>query len=442
MQHKLMDDRSLAANQRAVLCVFIVLLAHLGLGWGFLRHQAEQILAVSLVDIPIMASLATLSKPVEAATPSSKLGANPPVSSKPPVKPQKKISPPSSAPPASVPPTTDSRPHSDPASENPSPGAETASDARMPPGLVDASSEPAGAPNLAVVTTKKSEPADAQEQANKSRDAGEGSAGNGASGTQEKANSLDSDLGKPKAASDEPDAKKNPPPLYAQSLAEFPKPIRLTYAVHSPKDFDESSASGSAELNTKAGKNEAGVGNFGIDIEIKLGWLLNKVIGGSLRYQSQGLIGPNGPQTVRYSEKIGDRPERWLEVDREKRTMKSSQVASLSLAPGTQDRLSVMWLLSMLARSDPAILEKTKTFSVPMFTFRQVYPAFFESYGPAVLVAPAGVLQTLHVAYKSQEAGGDRVDMWLGYDYDMQPVRIRWQEAQGRVIDMILQKKP
>jgi hypothetical protein len=81
-------------------------------------------------------------------------------------------------------------------------------------------------------------------------------------------------------------------------------------------------------------------------------------------------------------------------------------------------------------------------FGVPMLSFRQVYAAKFESFGPEVLVAPAGVLQTLHVGYKTQEVGGDKVDLWLGLDYEMQPVRIRWQEAQGRVIDMILQKKP
>jgi Protein of unknown function (DUF3108) len=230
--------------------------------------------------------------------------------------------------------------------------------------------------------------------------------------------------------------------LYERPLAEFPPAVRLSFAVHSPKDFDESSSSGSAELVTRSGVLESGAKNFGIDFEIKLGWLLSKVIGGTLRYQSQGTLGSNGPRTSRYSEKIGDRPERWLEVDGDKLMMKSHQIASLGVAPGTQDRLSVMWLLSMLARSDPVMLEKGQVFGVPMLSFRQVYAAKFESFGPEVLISPAGVLQTLHVGYKTQDSGGDKVDLWLGLDYEMQPVRIRWQEAQGRVIDMILQKKP
>jgi Protein of unknown function (DUF3108) len=177
-------------------------------------------------------------------------------------------------------------------------------------------------------------------------------------------------------------------------------------------------------------------------MEVDPGGLARWVVGGKLSYRSQGEVGLNGPETRRYTEKTGGRPERWLEFVGNPVMMKSHQVAALSVPPGAQDRLSVMWLLSMLARSNPGLLEKGTTFSVPMFTFRQVYPAYFENFGPTVLVTPAGVLQCLHVSYKTQEKDSDKVDIWLGYDYDMQPVRIRWQEARGRIVDLVLNKKP
>lgn len=230
--------------------------------------------------------------------------------------------------------------------------------------------------------------------------------------------------------------------LYAQPLAPFVSRQQLSFDVHVPKDYQESSASGTAQVLFESGRDDSGRDTYRIDIDIRPNFGLRLFVGGNLRYQSHGLVGRNGPQTLRYSEKVGNRAERWLEIERPRREMKSVQIASLMLPPGAQDRLSVIGLLSMLARSDPALLDKGKVFSVPMFTFRQHYMARFESYGPAVLESPAGVLQTLHVGYRSGAPDSDKVDLWLGYDLQMQPVRIRWQEAQGRVIDLILQKKP
>lgn len=230
---------------------------------------------------------------------------------------------------------------------------------------------------------------------------------------------------------------------FPYQMAPFPRPIRLTYAVHAPKDYRESSgSSGTAELRTELVSAPNRPDQFAIRVEINLSWLLRRMVGGSLNYESQGQIGAQGPQVGRYSEKIGERAPRWLEVDAQRNLMKSASVAGLGVSPTTQDRLSIIWLLGMIARADPAQLEKGKVFSIPMFTFRQTYSGRFESLGHEVLESPAGILQSLHVAYTTQDLGGDKVDIWLGYDYEMQPVRIRWEEAQGRVIDLILLKKP
>jgi hypothetical protein len=230
---------------------------------------------------------------------------------------------------------------------------------------------------------------------------------------------------------------------FSYQFAPFPRPTLLAYAVHAPKDYRESSgSSGTAELRTEVLSTPNGPDQFAIKVEISLSWLLKRMVGGTLNYESRGQIGLQGLQVGRYSEKIGERAPRWLEVDIQKSLMKSFSVTALGVPPMTQDRLSIIWLLGMMARADPAQLEKGKVFSMPMFTFRQTYSGRFESMGNEVLESPAGILQSLHVAYMGQDVGGDKVDIWLGYDYEMQPVRIRWEEAQGRVIDLILLKKP
>ena len=229
----------------------------------------------------------------------------------------------------------------------------------------------------------------------------------------------------------------------AVTLAAFPTTVTTTFAVHAPKDYLESGGpSGSAEVRVESVSNGSGQADYNIRIEIRLGWLLNKVVGGSLVYQTQGRATGSGLQTRRYSEKVGERPERWLETVAGRSEMNSHQAKGVQIPSGAQDRLSAIWLLSMVARGDPSQLDKGKRFTVPMLSFRKVYPAHFESLGSEVLLAPSGVLQTLHVRYFTDEPDSDKVDIWLGYDYEMQPVRIRWQEAEGRVIDLILSKKP
>jgi Protein of unknown function (DUF3108) len=419
------------ALKRAGLTMGLVLMAHLLVIWAMLKYQAEQILSAGLSDAVVNIQFASVSPPAESNSdpPTSR----PAESTKKVLPTAKRISPPASK---DLPSTNDPgnlASRSKPEVQG-NDGRETASKSEVEANVGGSTSsidsqEPTILSQTSATNGPQAETAPQRELVT----------------SEVKPNSplpTVSSVDKPVAETPVSDKPSSLGKLYSQPLAAFPSPTRLSFAVHSPKDFDESSATGVAELRSEAFVDQAGLQSFQVELEVKLGWLLSKMIGGSLRYQSQGRIGQNGPQTMRYQEKIGDRPERWLEVDREKRVMKSFQIASLGLEPGTQDRLSVMWLLSMLARTDPAVLEKGKTFSVPMFSFRQIYPARFESYGAEVLVSPAGVLQTLHVGYKSQEAGGDKVDVWLGYDFEMQPVRIRWQETQGRVIDMILQKKP
>jgi hypothetical protein len=442
------EIRARLFSRRAAFCLALVLLAHLGLGWSLLNYEANEILAAGQSDAVVRIQLATVAEPA----------APPPVPAKPTIPAKERALASVKPKPVSpkLEPTVPQTKGDLPDSAGPSSEASQNEAAKANAGGEPGGTEPA--------STSNGERESTVIAAAPGLDKSGGPSASGASPGATASSTVSAprqDAGGAQASTDSPppkevpaekpsaesrDAAGNPvkplTQLYSQPLASFPKPLRMTFAVHAPKDFDESSATGVAELRSDSVLGEGGAMRFELDLEVKLGWLLSKMIGGSLRYQSQGQIGPNGPQTRRYAEKVGDRPERWLEVDRDKRLMKSHQIASLALEPGTQDRLSVMWLLSMLARTDPGVLDKGKIFTVPMFTFRQIYPARFESYGQEVLLAPAGPLQTLHVGYKSQDQGGDKFDVWLGYDYEMQPVRIRWQEAQGRVIDMILQKKP
>jgi hypothetical protein len=439
------------------LLLGLILLAHLGLGWGVLWMQAHDILSAASQNEPSGSIVATVILPqpnVPLPVPPTAV-LKPPVAEKPAAQsPPKKASPPKAdtakpvVPPPSEAPQVIAAP---PPAQTPgsSAGDEKGSDTTSYVGTGQTGgSAGAGQGKVEPETASGVNTGGTSETGSRTVENGQKSGKNvpkgDSPGQPTKAVEPAAKVPEPGVPTESESAATGNPAnvaLYKLPLAAFPAPVRLTYAVHAPKDFEESGATGTAELRTEHGRNEAGLDTFSVNIDIKLGWLLNKMVGGALRYQSQGLLGRNGPQTQRYSEKVGDRAERWLEVDRDKKTMKSYQAPSLAVEAGAQDRLSVMWLLGMLARTDASLLEKGRVFTVPMFSFRQIYPGRFESFGPSVLLSPAGVLQSLHVGYRTQEVGGDQVDIWLGYDYDMQPVRIRWKEAEGRVIDLVLLKK-
>ena len=56
-----------------------------------------------------------------------------------------------------------------------------------------------------------------------------------------------------------------------------------------------------------------------------------------------------------------------------------------------------------------------------------------------MLETPSGPLQTVHLVRRDGDPARDpKVDVWLGYDLDMLPVRLRFTDPDGRVLDQLI----
>ncbi|HVL56333.1 MAG TPA: DUF3108 domain-containing protein, partial [Burkholderiaceae bacterium] len=161
---------------------------------------------------------------------------------------------------------------------------------------------------------------------------------------------------------------------------------------------------------------------------------------GVLSQRSVGRLGADGFEPLRYVEQRGNRPERQVEFDYEQRRLDGLR-DPVPLPPGTQDRLSMIFQLGLLVRALPEKFAAGTVHSLPLASMRRVDRLELKVIGDESLRTPQGdVIDALRVSLSSRVDNDDpRLELWLGYDVQMLPVRIRIEDPAGRVLDQLLQ---
>lgn len=163
------------------------------------------------------------------------------------------------------------------------------------------------------------------------------------------------------------------------------------------------------------------------------------VYSGVLTQESEGRLTPRGLEPTRYREQRGKRPERWAELDRRAREVRFSAHPAVPLVDDVQDRLSVLVQLGLLARAQPERFAAGRVVALPELGSRRIEDARYASRGAVTLATPSGARRALHLERVAPRGADDaRVDVWLGYDLDMLPVRLRFTDPDGRVLDQLL----
>jgi len=163
------------------------------------------------------------------------------------------------------------------------------------------------------------------------------------------------------------------------------------------------------------------------------------VYSGVLSQRSEGGLTPAGLVPTRYWEQRGKRPERWVNLDHRRREVVFSGHPPLPLVEGVQDRLSALVQLGLLARARPERFTAGKAVEFPELGTSRIASARYESRGDAVLKTDSGNRRVLHLERVApRDANDPRIEVWLGYDLHLLPLRLRVTDAKGRVLDQIL----
>lgn len=159
---------------------------------------------------------------------------------------------------------------------------------------------------------------------------------------------------------------------------------------------------------------------------------------GVLSQSSTGRLTDNGLEPERYAEQRGKRAERWAAVDRSASQVSFSGNPPVAWVTGAQDRLSVLVQIGLLARAAPGRFVAGSVIEIPELTLRDIENARYASHGQQILETPVGPIHALHLERIAPRRQGDpRIDVWLGYDRGMLPVRIRLTDSGGRVLDQL-----
>ncbi|MDM0017382.1 DUF3108 domain-containing protein [Variovorax saccharolyticus] len=176
----------------------------------------------------------------------------------------------------------------------------------------------------------------------------------------------------------------------------------------------------------------------GSQYDLKLAWTF---LFKTLRSQhSTGRIGPTGIEPLRFSDTR--RTEVASHFDRDKgQVVFSSNVPSVMLLAGAQDRLSVVLQLGALLAGDPAHYPTGAVIAVQTVGPRDAEIWTFNVEGEEELAVPAGQFQARKLTRNPRKPFDDKIELWLAPALGWLPVRIRQTQTNGDFIDLQLRNQ-
>jgi len=247
-----------------------------------------------------------------------------------------------------------------------------------------------------------------------------------------------------------------PPSQTLEATAPVPEPAsvaEIDYSSRQPK-IEDLPRTGGVALNVFWGDFTSGskIAQGSIQLsfpapdryEVKL---VTKAVGWASIFASNplyaetvGSLGPGGLRPERYTHKTPGGKEEVAKFDYEnKKISYSSLKEPLPMPNGIQDRLSFMVQLAWMMKINPERFSVGESVLIPMAGRSKIEDVSFMVLSDDGLVLPGGVLvPTVHL---SSTRTGDRfkgqIDVWLDRTDRLLPVRIRFEEARGQVLDLL-----
>ena len=171
---------------------------------------------------------------------------------------------------------------------------------------------------------------------------------------------------------------------------------------------------------------------------------------GPFVFESRGSVDSYGIAPSIYWTQRGTMAPRYSRFDRDEKgagQMYFSEKPEFTPAilPGTQDRFSLIFQIASLLNGDDKIDEPGSIRSIPVVDYNTLEMWQFKSYGEAVTddVPSLGKTTIRHYALMQRESDPYKrqVDIWLAKDLEWLPGRIRSQESNGRVLELVFKQK-
>ena len=250
-----------------------------------------------------------------------------------------------------------------------------------------------------------------------------------------------------------------PPSLNAQPAAQPPNLATPKSSAERTPRPEELPGVGGVELSVffgdHAGNTPIATGSIEISFPAEGRYqirLLTKAMGWAAVFapnplfaETVGRIGPGGLQPERYTHRSPRGREEVSTFDYETgKIVYSSLKEPLPLEKGIQDRLSFMIQLAWMLKIEPERFSVGESILLPMAGRNKVEKVNFTVISESDIVLPGGVIvPAIHLStYGRGERVRGQIDVWLDRTDRLLPVRIRFEEARGQVLDLLAVRRP
>jgi hypothetical protein len=171
---------------------------------------------------------------------------------------------------------------------------------------------------------------------------------------------------------------------------------------------------------------------------------------GPFVFESRGTVDAYGIAPSIYWTQRGTKPPRYSRFDRDEKgagKMYFSEKPEFTpeIVPGTQDRFSLMFQFASLLNGSDKIDEAGTFRSIPVVDYNTLETWQFKSYGEVISEDIPSLGKSVNRHYALMQRENDpykrQVDIWLARDLDWLPGRLRSQESNGRVLELIFKQK-
>jgi Protein of unknown function (DUF3108) len=216
---------------------------------------------------------------------------------------------------------------------------------------------------------------------------------------------------------------------------------RLVVAPTMPFEAKFSVYQGDAAAGAVLGKTtlrlqaKPGVANsYQSDFIVNFNWV-TRMLADDRTWSSSGQITPVGLVPEQLTETRGKRPPKQTQLNWTALQATSGET-QFALIAGAQDRVSAIWQLGSMARSDPDQFVSEAQVQLPLVVSNKLTMSRWRVQHENIMLfdKPTEVLHLTRVDTRDDDL---RFEFWLDKQASMQPVKIRLSDPRGRVFELL-----
>jgi Protein of unknown function (DUF3108) len=170
---------------------------------------------------------------------------------------------------------------------------------------------------------------------------------------------------------------------------------------------------------------------------IRFNWV-TRLIAEDREWSSQGRVDDFGLKPQKVIEQRGKRSPKTIVLDHETSVGRVAETV-FPIQAGLQDRTSIIWQFSLLARSNPEKYARGIEFDFPLLVSSKMVVSKWRSKLETINVG-GRTMDAIHFVRTDLRDEDVRFEFWLSSELEMSPVKLTISDGKGRKFDVVREK--